>query len=90
MSYGVPLENRVVSIPITDLEAATRALWRLGVSVRSTPDQLKALIRLGHHGSSDRAAVYQVELRLAGTRAEQVQWLNMCLMLPCAIESLPV
>lgn len=75
------LERRAIQVPPEAIPAAVRALWRLGVSVRSGQGQASALLRLGALGSQDRAAIYLVEMRFSAV-AEQRQWLEMCWKLP--------
>ncbi|NJK61313.1 MAG: hypothetical protein HC921_00245 [Synechococcaceae cyanobacterium SM2_3_1] len=87
MSCTLSFERRAVQVPSKAIAAATQVLWGLGVSVSSRgDDHLSALIRLGSPGIQDRIAVLQVELCYSRNRQEQEQWLQMCWLLPAAVE----
>lgn len=83
MSFPIDLlERRVIQVPLGARGSATRALWRLGVSVRYSQQELTAVLRLGSLGSQDRAAIYLVEMQFGSQQGEQRQWLEMCWRLP--------
>jgi hypothetical protein len=84
---SIDYERRAIHVAPHAASAASRSLWGMGVSVYTHGDgTLTALMRLGNKGIQDRVSLYQVEVHYSLNLQEQIQWLNMCWILPAMEE----